>query len=121
VVHQFGEFRAGWLDDPGQVGPCSQRQIGHRESLPPRTIRRTVAANVLAQVPRCQLSEVVASDTDVKEVVRTMPRRKNDIPPFAQVVRTDMPFRDAVTFEIVVAGLCQLSAVWTQQYWEPLE
>jgi hypothetical protein len=48
--------------------------------------------------------EVVASDTDVKEVVRTMPRRKNDIPPFAQVVRTDMPFRDAVTFEIAVAG-----------------
>ena len=36
-----------------------------------------------------------------------MLRRKNDIPPFAQVARPDMAFRDAVTFEVAVARLCQ--------------
>jgi hypothetical protein len=39
-----------------------------------------------------------------------MPRRKNGIPPFAQVAGTGTAFRDAVMLEVAVAGLCQLSA-----------
>jgi len=79
-----------------------------------RTIRSTVGSQCPCVSMRCQLSEVVASDTDVKEVVRTMLRRKNDIPPFAQVAGPDMAFRDAVTFEVAGARLCQLGAVWPQ-------
>jgi hypothetical protein len=33
-----------------------------------------------------------------------------------QVVGPDMAFRDAVTFEVAVAGLCQLGAVWPQHW-----
>ena len=39
-------------------------------------------------------------------------RRKRISTRFAQVARPDMAFRDAVTFEVAVVWLCQLSAVW---------
>jgi hypothetical protein len=57
---------------------------------------------------RCQCFE--PTDTNVKEVVRTMLRRKIIIARFVQVAGPNRAFRDAVTFEVAVAGLCQLSA-----------
>jgi hypothetical protein len=44
--------------------------------------------------------------THVKEVIRTVLRRRSDIALFTQVARPSKAFRDAVTFEIAVAGLC---------------
>jgi hypothetical protein len=51
------------------------------------------------------------SDANVKEVVRTRASGQKDISPSTQLVGPHMAIRDAVTFEIAVAGLRQSSAV----------
>lgn len=49
-------------------------------------------------------SDINTSDANVKEVVLTALQRTNEIAAFTQVVKLDMAFRDALMFEIAVAG-----------------
>jgi hypothetical protein len=85
------------------IGPATPGNEGAE-----RPFRRHWVITVMSVCP------VPQSDTNVKEVVRTMPRRKMISRGFSQVAGPDVAFRDAVRFEVAVARLCQLSAVRPQ-------
>jgi hypothetical protein len=44
-IHQGGKFSAGWFDHAGQVGPCPQRQVGHRQAPGCRKLSATATSS----------------------------------------------------------------------------
>ena len=94
------------------VDPCFGCSFGLHLDLTEQLVHVTTRSRRRARYG--ELSEVAPSDTNVKEVVRTMLRCKMISRHLRRVGRPNMAYRDAVTFAVAAAGLCQSSAVRPQ-------
>ena len=60
-IHQGGKFSAGWFDHAGQVGPCPQRQVGHRQAPGWRKLSATATSSRPGDVRPAKSANVQAT------------------------------------------------------------